>query len=215
MLLGQIMETVSGLPYETFVQERLLRPLTIRRMRLGRTLLRHRLPGEVLYHSTSYGLYANVVAEGAPQNAMSQYGGTRSIENIAAHGGWVGTAVDLVRFASTFDDPVTCPILSAASVAQLFAPHAYGDSSTNQHYGCGWYVDRGGARAGQSHGGTLEGTKTQLARWQDSGTGDTFCAALLFNKYDDALSWDLLTLIRNTAASIPTWPATGFWNDCL
>ena len=38
MLLGQIIETVAGMPYETFVQERLLEPLAISRWRLGRTL---------------------------------------------------------------------------------------------------------------------------------------------------------------------------------
>lgn len=217
MLLGQIIETVAGVPYEAFVQERLLKPLGIRRMRLGRTLLRHRLPGEVLYHSTSYGLYPNVIAEGSPKNVMYQYGGHRSIENIGADGGWVGTAVDLVRFASSFDDPGTCPILSAPSVVKLFATHAYGNrwKGSTSHYGCGWYVDRGGATPGQSHGGTIEGTKTQLARWQDSSTGHSFCAALLFNRYDDALDWDLLTLIRDAADKVSSWPVSGFWDDYI
>jgi CubicO group peptidase (beta-lactamase class C family) len=217
MLLGQIIETVAGIPYEAFVQERLLEPLGIHRMRLGRTLLRNRLPGEVLYHSTVYGLYGNVVVEGAPQNVMYQYGGHRSIENIAAHGGWVGSAVDLVRFASSFDDPASCPMLSASSVSQLFATHAYGNlkPGSTSHYGCGWYIDRGGSTPGQSHGGTIEGTKTQLARWQDSKTGDAFSAALLFNKYDGTLDWDLLGLIRDTAAKITSWPARGFWEDYI
>jgi CubicO group peptidase (beta-lactamase class C family) len=217
MLLGQIIETVAGVPYEAFVQERLLAPLGIHRMHLGRTLLGNRLPGEVLYHATNYGLYGNVVAEGAPQNVMYQYGGHRSIENIAAHGGWIGTAVDLVRFASSFDDPARCPILSASSVSQLFATHAYGNlkPGSTTHYGCGWYVDRGGSTPGQSHGGTIEGTKTQLARWQDSTTGDSFCAALLFNKYDDVLDWDLLALIRDAAADVRSWPTGGFWDDYI
>jgi CubicO group peptidase (beta-lactamase class C family) len=217
MLLGLIVETVSGMPYEAYVQEKLLAPLGIHRMRLGRTLLRDRLMGEVLYHSTSYGLYANVVADGAPVNVMDQYGGTRSIENIAAHGGWVASAVDTVRFASAFDDRASCPILSPTSVDTLFAQHAYGNTSpdSNQHYGCGWYVRRSGPQAGQSHGGTIEGTKTQLCRWQDASTGDTFCASLLFNKYDGDLQWDLLGLIRDTADTITSWPATGFMESYI
>lgn len=217
MLLGLIVETVSGMPYETFVQQRLLTPLGIRRMRLGRTLLRNRLMGEVLYHSTDHGLHGNVVAAGAPVNVMSQYGGSRSIENIAAHGGWVASAVDLVRFASSFDDPATCPILSSTSVNRLFAQHAYRNVApgSSSHYGCGWYVRRGGSTPGQSHGGTIEGTKTELCRWQDPASGDSFCAALLFNKYDDSLGWDLLSLLRTTAASVTSWPSTGFWEDHL
>jgi CubicO group peptidase (beta-lactamase class C family) len=205
------------MPYAAYVQEKLLAPLGIRRMRLGRTLLRDRLMGEVLYHSTSYGLYANVVADGAPVHVMDQYGGTRSIENIAAHGGWVASAVDTVRFASAFDDRASCPILSPTSVDTLFAQHAYGNTSPggNQHYGCGWYVRRSGSQAGQSHGGTIEGTKTQLCRWQDASTGDTLCASLLFNKYDGDLDWDLLSLIRDTADTITDWPATGFMESYI
>jgi CubicO group peptidase (beta-lactamase class C family) len=217
MLLGLIVETVSGMPYETYVQEKLLSPLGIRRTRLGRTLLRNRLMGEVLYHSTNYGLCANVVADGAPVKVMNQYGGTRSIENIAAHGGWVASAVDLVCYASSFDDRATCPILSATSVDKLFAQHAYGNTSVggNEHYGCGWFVRRTGSRAGQWHSGTIEGTKTLLCRWQDAATGDTFCAALLFNKYDPNLSWDLLALIRDTAATITSWPSVGFFESYI
>jgi CubicO group peptidase (beta-lactamase class C family) len=217
MLLGRIIETVAGVPYESFVQERLLEPLGIRRMRLGRTLLSNKLTGEVLYHSTNFGLHGNVVAEGAPENVMYQYGGYRSIENIAAHGGWVASAVDLVRYASSFDDPASCPILSASSVDKLFATHTYGNvaAGSTSHYGCGWYVRRSGSTPGQSHGGTIEGTKTELARWQDSGTGDSFCAALLFNKYDSSVAWDLLTLIRAAADSASSWPTSGFWDDYI
>jgi N-acyl-D-amino-acid deacylase len=215
MLLGQIIESVVGIPYETFIQERLLSPLGIRRMRLGRTLLRHRLPGEVLYHSNQYHLHPNVVAKEAPENVMLQYGGLRSIENMAAHGGWLASAVDLVRYASSFDDPASCPILSASSVNKLFATHAYGNDKpgSTKHYGCGWSVERGGLTPGQSHGGGIEGTKTVLTRWRESRTGDSFCAALLFNKLKP--NWDLLSLIRNAAATVTQWPTVGFWDDYI
>lgn len=217
MLLGLVIESVTGMQYEAYVQQRLLSPLGIYRMRLGRTQLKHRLQGEVLYHANRYGLYANVVVKDAPVNAMYQYGGNRSIENIAAHGGWVASAVDLVRFASAFDDPSTCPILNATSVASLFATHAYGTagSSTSSYYGCGWYVRPSGTLKGQSHGGHINGSRAVLSRWQDATTNDSFCAALIFNKDDADVDWDLHTLIRNTASTITSWPSTGFWGDFL
>lgn len=217
MLLGEIIETVAGVPYEAFVQEQLLKPLGIHRMRLGRTRLRNRLPGEVLYHSTDFDLHPDITTEGAPKNVMWQYGGHRSFANIAPGGGWVGTAVDLVRYASSFDDPANCPILSHNSVDRLFATHRYGNTvpNGNTHYGCGWFVNRAGNYPGESHGGTLEGTKTDIARWRDSTTGDSFCAALLFNKYDVSLDWDLLGLIRDTAKKINSWPDSDFWEDYI
>lgn len=214
MLLGRIIETTAGIPYERFIQEQLLTPLGIRRMRLGRSLLRRRLPDEVLYHSSNYDLHENLAVPDGPQNAMLQYGGYRSIENTAAHGGWVASAVDLVRFASSFDDPATCPILSNSSVTRLFAEHPYGNEGQGSsfHYGCGWHVRRTGAYAGQSHGGGFEGTDAHLLRWQDSTTGDLFDSAVLFNR-DSGV--DLLKLLRDAASAVISWPKKGFWDDYL
>jgi hypothetical protein len=145
---------------------------------------------------------------------MSQYGGTRSLENQGPHGGWLASAVDLVCYASAFDDRNTCPILSPTSVDKLFATHPYGtNDSPPGYYGCGWYVMPSGSRTGQSHGGKFEGTKTQLWRWQDGA--DSFCGALLINKLDDDAGWDLSDLIRDTADTITTWPSSGFMESYL
>ncbi|PYT04020.1 MAG: hypothetical protein DMF60_16600 [Acidobacteria bacterium] len=210
LLLGRIVETIAGVPYEQFVQDRLLAPLGIYGMRLGRTLLRSRLPGEVLYHCASYDLHKNIMIEGEPQNALLQYGGYFSLENGAASGGWVSSAVDLVRFASSLDDPV-CPILSNPS--QLTAIHPYAQDPAN-YYGFGWYCARGGANPEYYNGGLLEGTRTSVIRWQD-GT-DQLCAALLCNSNAfDSDDWEPRTLMKDAAASITSWPTTGFWDDYL
>src|SRR5262249_31395645 len=49
-LLGRVIETVSGAAYETHVQEHVLAPLGITRMRLGKTLPAERAAGEVAYY---------------------------------------------------------------------------------------------------------------------------------------------------------------------
>ncbi len=217
MLLGLIIEGVTGQPYEAYIQDTLFRPLGIQRLRLGRTLLRDRLPGEVLYHngnmsSNGHTLRRNVVLRDAPVNASSTYGGTRSLENLAAAGGWVGTAVDLVRFASAFDDPEHCPILSKQSVSTLFAPHAYGDmpANNNTHYACGWRVRRG-ANPEQFHTGTLEGTRTLLWRRQ-TAAGDRINAALLFNKNSENVS-NLTSSLRNMIMADGPWPNVRIWDQ--
>jgi CubicO group peptidase (beta-lactamase class C family) len=215
MLLGQIVETIAGMAYEDFVATRLLLPLGIRRMRLGRTLLRSKLPDEVLYHTskaTNYHLRKNVVLEGAPINAMEQYGGHFSMENHAANGGWLGSAVDLVRFASTFDDPA-CPIFSAASIATIFAKHAYVSANIKSFDTCGWFVQLAGANAGQVKTGSFAGTAAMVDRWQDARTGDKFTAALLFNKDEGDADWDRIGLVREAARSVVTWPNSNYWSD--
>ena len=47
-------------------------------------------------------------------------------------------------------------------------------------------------------------------RWKDSRTGAAFTAALLFNKYDGDLEWELLKLIRNAASTVTNWPSHDF-----
>jgi len=215
MLLGQIVEAVSGMAYEDFVKTRLLLPLGIRRMRLGRTLLAAQLPDEVLYHSSKashFGLRKNVLTAGAPSNAMEQYGGHFSMESVAANGGWLGSAVDLVRFASTFDDPA-CPILSAASIKTVFAKHAYVSAGVNSFDACGWFVQLASTNPGQVKTGSFAGTAAMLDRWQDARSGDTFTAALLFNKDEGDEDWDLIGLVRDAARAVAAWPNSDYWSD--
>ncbi len=224
MLLGRIIEEVTGESYESFVQRTLLAPLGISRMRIARSLIGKTLPGEVLYHtgvpkfdpaagpdfSNRFNFRVNVMAEGGPSNVMMQYGGQFNFANSAAGGGWVASAVDLVRFVSELDDPNTCAILKKSSVNELFRQYLeFGDCGKNQHYGCGWYVTRGANE--EMNGGTMEGTKTTIIRWRDKGA--SFTAALLFNKFDDNLIWDGKTRILNTAKSISLWPSVNFWED--
>lgn len=216
MLLGLIVEAVTGIEYQTYVQNNLLTPLGIHRMRLGRTLLRDRLEGEVLYHSLSNSLRANTVIKDALVNAMNPYGGDRNVENSCYSGAWLASAVDMVRFASSFDDPANCPILSADSVNRLFAQHPFGDRApgVNKHYGCGWYVDRESAGDVQFHGGALDGVKTQVVRWRYGGA--QFNAALLVNKSEeDTAPFGLQDLIRDTTKTIRSWPAGGDFGEFL
>ncbi|MFG3439402.1 serine hydrolase domain-containing protein [Nonomuraea sp. NPDC047897] len=51
LLLGRIVEKVSGLSYESYVRQKLLTPVGITRMRLGRTSRSQAVTGEVIYES--------------------------------------------------------------------------------------------------------------------------------------------------------------------
>ena len=218
LLLGQIIETVSGISYEQFIQDRLLAPLGIRRMRLGRTLLKSKHQDEVLYHCSNFALRNNVMVAGHPVNVLTPYGGYFSLENMAANGGWIASAIDLVRFASSFDDPDTCKLLSHDFVEKLFASHKYDTSGS--YFACGRYVDPNSNPPTQYWGRGLDGTKTHLMRWQDNN--DNFDTAILFNKYGEVYDsagvlyeWDLESLIMDAADQVNSWPDEGSWADFL
>ena len=101
-VLGRVIEHVSGQPYEAYVREHVLAPAGITGMRLGRTRLADRAPGEVRYYAPPGQAPGWSVFWGEGY-APFAYGGSTYLEALDAHGGWIASAADLVRFATAVD----------------------------------------------------------------------------------------------------------------
>ena len=99
-VLGRVIEKVSGKPYEKYVQQEVLAPLGIHDMRLGRSLPADRADREVIYYNK--GTAPSVFASDLGKQVPWQYGGW-DIEAMDSHGGWIASAVDLVRFGESFN----------------------------------------------------------------------------------------------------------------
>jgi N-acyl-D-amino-acid deacylase len=208
-VLGRVIEDVSGKAYAQFVQEEVLVPLGIARMRLGRTLLAERAPGEVRYYDPGSGPSVMTPGEEAP--APQPYG-CWHLEAMDAHGGWVASAADLVRFACALDHPESCPILKPGSVQAMFdcppgpAGHEADGSPQAAFYACGWMVrPTGDGQANTWHAGSLPGTCTLLVRRHDGLTW-----AALFNQRADetGLSYDEIDpALHRAAGAVNEWPA--------
>src|SRR5262249_10305907 len=84
-LLGQIIEKLTGQPYQQAIQAQLYAPLGLRRPRLGRSLLVDRAPGEVLYHTSSSELVPGVLS--ADQHLVPLQYGALNLANNDANGG--------------------------------------------------------------------------------------------------------------------------------
>jgi len=97
-ILGRIVETVSGQTYENYVRQMILNPTGITGMRIGRTLLSGRFPGEVKYYDRPLASLASSVFPSGPNSVPWPYGGFH-LEAMDAHGGWIASAVDLARYA--------------------------------------------------------------------------------------------------------------------
>jgi N-acyl-D-amino-acid deacylase len=221
-LLGRLIEHVSGEQYETFVKEHVLKPLGITRMQLGRTLAEYRADGEVTYYEPGDKRGPAVVGQNLGEDVPLPYG-TWNLEAMDSHGGWIASAIDLVRFAAAFDDPARCPLLKPASIADMFARPigAPGFDAEGKlkpfFYGLGWMVrnDVGadavndtttpGERSSQWHTGSLDGTSTILVRRHDG-----LCWAVLFNTRNSVAEKAPARLIdllmHKTANAIKEWP---------
>jgi N-acyl-D-amino-acid deacylase len=182
-VLGRVVEAASGKTYEAYVRDEVLSSLGISRMQIGGTRLDQRAEGEVRYYTRDNARGPAVVGPDVGKMVPVQYGGW-CLEAMDAHGGWIGSAVDLVRFASALDETARVRILSKESVARMFAPPpppVSRDANGNlapSYYACGWSVRpiSGSVGANTWHNGLLAGTSTLLVRRFDG-----FTWAVLFN----------------------------------
>lgn len=205
MLLGLIIEKASGQSYATYVQNKILKPRGITRMKLGRPLKANRATGEVPYYSQ---YTASTVVDRSGTLVAAPYGAF-NLENMAAHGGWLGTAVDMVRFAGIFD--AASSVLSASSISRAFAKPATGADADGSWYGCGWNVRAVTGGRNTWHTGSLPGTSTLLVRRYDGLTW-----AVLFNQRDDpsGKSYDGIDLALHKAAdAVGTWPSVNYYGS--
>ncbi|MDB5328961.1 MAG: penicillin-binding protein beta-lactamase class, partial [Phycisphaerales bacterium] len=207
-VLGRVVEKASGVPYTRFVQNEVLKPLGVDRMRLGHTLPDGRAAGEVHYYPRSPERVDSVFDDGT--KVSWAYGGWY-LEAMDAHGGWIASAPELARFAGSLDDPEHCPFLNAKSIGELFVrPRDTGyDKDGNPkdaYYACGWEVRPvGRGKMNTWHAGLLAGTASLVVRRYDGLTW-----AVLFNADNDAKGNYLGSLIdpllHPVADGIRDWP---------
>ncbi|WP_336216659.1 serine hydrolase domain-containing protein [Nonomuraea sp. LPB2021202275-12-8] len=198
MLLGRIIEKVSGQPYETYVMTKLLQPLGITRMRLGKSLRSEAASGEVSYESQ----YTNkTVLDTSGTTVPYPYGGF-NMPNQDANGGWLGSAVDLVRWTLAFDRPGT--VLSTASIAKLVAKPEIGVNEYGSWYGGGWWCRQVTGHLNTWHDGSMPGTFAYLARLQNG-----LSYALLFNRREESGSLDYDGIDDDmNKVTVSSWPTT-------
>jgi CubicO group peptidase (beta-lactamase class C family) len=209
-LLGRVIETFAGLDYEKSVQQDVLAPLGIRRMRIGRSLAEHQVKDEVRYYLPQEET-AGSVFDTTQGKVPWPYGGF-CLESMDAHGGWIASAVDLARFAAAFHDPARCPLLKQATIQNMYAPPSPPASRNDDgsledsYYGCGWLVrpvGKGG-RANYWHTGSLPGTHTLLVRRHDG-----LSWAVLFNQRsnDKNLPYSAIdSALHRAADAVKEWP---------
>ncbi|NJO03159.1 MAG: beta-lactamase family protein [Bacteroidia bacterium] len=132
-VLGKVVEKITGTSYETYMQEQVLRPLGITRMRLGKTRRQDKVAHESVYY-TPANAPQNISCFGTGDSTSRAYEGTY-MEGLEAAGGWIASVVDLMRFLVAIDGFPTKPdILSPASINEM--TYTAGDSTG--HLLLGW-----------------------------------------------------------------------------
>lgn len=215
-LLGRVIEKLSGQTYEGYVRTQVLAPLGITAMRPGRTLLQNRAQNEVRYYHPERG--ASVFAQNLGAQVPSPYGAW-ALEAMDSHGGWIASVIDLARFATAFDDPENCPILSPASIELMYGrPDEKSDQQAAGqfkpvYYSLGWsnrVVAEG--KVNHWHTGSLPGTATILIRRHD---GKNFVALMnsRVSPTSSHLGREIDQLLHSAAAEIRHWPQCDLFSE--
>lgn len=220
LVLGRLIARLGEKEYESYIREEVLGPLGVTRPRLGHGAVEERAAGEVAY----------VPRRGRPGPAVvgPHIGrivpicdGAENLEGFEAHGGWIASAVDLVRFATAFDRPDACPLLGAGTIATMFerppgAPgFEPGGRPKEAYYGCGWDVrPMGAGRLNTWHGGLIAGTSALLVRRRGE-----FCWAVLFNTDSDpkgrVLSGIIDPMVHGAVDAVREWPEEDLFGELL
>ncbi len=214
-VLGRIIETVSGLSYEEFVRREVLAPCGVNRMRLGASL--NGSEEEVRYYRPGNGKSVSVfpLEKG---KVPWPYGGF-NLEAMDSHGGWIASAIDLLRFAVALDENAVRPLFPRAIASQIYtapAPPVARDADGKlaaSFYGCGWMVrPQVNGKANYWHNGSLPGTSSLLVRRSDG-----LAWAVLFNQRSEGSLSDgaIDPALHAAANSIVEWPDRDLFPDFI
>ena len=158
LLLSLIIEKVSGLPYEDFMQQEVFAPARCYGFRLAGNYLKDRHPGESRYHMHPEAVQSPSF-DGRFAAVDKCYGGN-NVQGSLGAGGWTGSAVELSRLVSTIDGKGPLEdILLPFSVKQMTN---YYDTET---FSLGWNDTKPGGEWTRS--GSFSGTQALVKTFPD------------------------------------------------
>lgn len=159
LLLSDIIEKVSGKPYEQFIKEEVLRPAGCYDMHIAGNYFEDRRSNEVRYYTHDGD--GKFIEEYNDSGRMVErcYGGN-NIPLLSGAGAWCGSPAEISRLVASIDgDPLVPDIISRNSFLQMTE---YLDTET---FSLGWN-DTNPAK-GWSRTGTLSGTSALVKHFPD------------------------------------------------
>ncbi len=204
-LLGRIITKISGVDYETFVRRQLLNQSGAACMQIGHSFQSQLLPKEVNYYDYPGAPLAPSI-KGDGQSVPWPDGGFY-LEAMDAHGGWVGSTIDYLRFVLSIDGRTAPQVLSASSVATMTARPSIPLWTNSQYwYAKGWLIRPSGADANWWHTGSLPGSTTLVVRNYNG-----FAWAAFFNSRPanaDAFASELDSGMWTALSQVTSFPTT-------
>ncbi|OON71088.1 serine hydrolase domain-containing protein [Hymenobacter sp. CRA2] len=192
LILGKVIEQVTGQPYASWVQAHILTPAGIQEAHLGHNLLADKLEREAEYFSAD----TRESCYGTGKRVAMPYGGW-NLEAMNAHGGWLFSARDLVRLLLAVDGSPTRPDLLSATTLDTMAT----SDEPNKRYAKGWMVNKD--RSNWWHTGSLDGSASCVVR---TSAGYTWAIVLNGRAVPNRFWHDLEELGWDCVRQVSQWP---------
>ncbi len=222
LVLGLIIEQVTGEDYETAVKRLVMAPLGITRAHLTATTRDAQRPGAVRHHVGGMGQADLTVGPSAVEEwaipgvfwgnrlqrlgrpvAANAYGGG-DYGFFDAFGAWCLASADFARILASFER-VPNPLFAPASVTAMTTPVAIVDfDGWEAPFGLGWYVTNNAGDTMIGHGGNLGGMRPDGTR---SSSGWSVTAL----QNSDAGGLHIAVQAALRALPLGSWPATDQW----
>ena len=159
LLLSRIIEEVSGMPYEKFIQKEVLQKAGCYDMHIAGIYYEDKRKNEVRYY-TNEGEGKYIEEYNRSGRTVERCYGGNDITLLSGAGAWCGSPIELARFVASIDGRDEVPdIISKEAVRQMTE---YMDKET---YSLGWNDTN--PRRGWSRTGTLSGTSALVKYFPD------------------------------------------------
>ncbi len=200
-ILGEVIEKVTGMEYEDYVQFAILHPLGIYDIHIGKSFYDERFPNEVRYYDLTREFLVWSY-NGSHDLVPPEYGGN-NIELLGAAGGWIASAPELAKLMVAIDGFDSRPdILSKTTIEYMTNAKRRTEDligwKGSDGYGTWWRT------------GTLTGTTALIMRHQNEVNW-----VVLFNtttnkrkRIHNELSRSMFTALRQ----VDKWPDYDLFN---
>lgn len=120
-VLGEVVAQVSGKPYEKYLQENILLPTGVKRIKIGKNRYKDRFAHESRYYDAkNTSLNLNIYS---PKDSASRVYEGNDTQALGAAGGLIATALDIAKFACAIDNFATRPdILKEETIKKMVFP---------------------------------------------------------------------------------------------
>jgi len=172
-ILGRIVEKLSSLKYEAFVQKHILAPLNISDVKLGRSWFHNKYSDEVWYYAGKDKVWLPNDKKSRKSLKTKLSFGKFKMEVLDASCGWVSSAESLAKILMAIHPDTRENRILKSETAKLIQQAAV----LNRNYGLGWFIH---PDLSWSHHGCLPGSSAMM-QMNTSG----FSWVILFNSWPD------------------------------